>query len=148
VLGHLEYRRGSPRRAVRQYRRGRVDTGTAPGEALLLAWTAVAHWAAGDQEDCRRTAADALRAAEAAGDARALVASQLAMGFAAELAGDCAAEQRYYERALELADTAGDVVSAARIRANQASRLIGEAATPRPRGSPRPRSARPSGSAT
>ncbi|MET1071400.1 MAG: hypothetical protein ABWY11_02015, partial [Umezawaea sp.] len=120
LLGHLEYRRGRPRQALEWYAKG-------PADGLLLAWTATAHWAIGDEAACRDHADRAWRVATGAGDRQALVASHVALGFAAEMVGDCAAEQHHYEKALELAEAAGDRVEAARMRANLSSRLLGEA---------------------
>jgi DNA-binding SARP family transcriptional activator/Tfp pilus assembly protein PilF len=118
LLGHLEYRRGRPRQALEWYAKG-------PPDALLLAWTATAHWAIGDEAACREHADRAWRAATESGDQRALVASHVALGFAAEMVGDCAGEQHHYEKAL--AEAAGDRVESARMRANLSSRLLGEA---------------------
>jgi tetratricopeptide (TPR) repeat protein len=120
LLGHLEYRRGRPRQALEWYAKG-------PPDALLLAWTATAHWAIGDEAACREHADRAWRAATASGDQRALVASHVALGFAAEMVGDCAGEQHHYEKALALAEAAGDRVESARMRTNLSSRLLGEA---------------------
>jgi len=120
LLGHLEYRRGRPRQALEWYAKGTPD-------GLLLAWTATAHWAIGDEAACRDHADRAWRAAVETGDQRALVASHVALGFAAEMVGDCAAEQHHYEKALALAEAAGDRVESARMRTNLSSRLLGEA---------------------
>ncbi|MCS7476242.1 BTAD domain-containing putative transcriptional regulator [Umezawaea endophytica] len=120
LLGHLEYRRGRPRQALEWYAKG-------PPDALLLAWTATAHWAIGDEAKCREHADRAWLAATESGDRRAMVASHVALGFAAEMVGDCAAEQHHYEKALALAEAAGDRVESARMRTNLSSRLLGEA---------------------
>lgn len=120
LLGHLEYRRGRPRQALEWYAKG-------PPDALLLAWTATAHWAIGDEAACREHADRAWLAATESGDQRALVASHVALGFAAEMVGDCAGEQHHYEKALALAEAAGDRVESARMRTNLSSRLLGEA---------------------
>jgi DNA-binding SARP family transcriptional activator len=127
LIGHAEYKRGRARRALASYGRGRLDNRSTAPEALLLAWTATAHWAVGNREDCKRLADEAWQAALACGDSRAMAASQVALGFAAEMHGEAAAEQSHYGRALEIAEVGGDVVECARIRTNLASRLLGEA---------------------
>ncbi|MBP2330565.1 DNA-binding SARP family transcriptional activator/predicted negative regulator of RcsB-dependent stress response [Kibdelosporangium banguiense] len=126
LVGHLEYKQGRPAAALAAYERGRFDRGTTAPEALLLAWMSTAHWALGNQDECRQLASSAWRVAGICQDSRALAAAHVALGFAAEMRGEAAAEQSHYERALEIAETAGDLVECARIRTNLSSRLLGE----------------------
>jgi ATP/maltotriose-dependent transcriptional regulator MalT len=125
-LGYVHYRAGDPQEALRVYARGRAGEEQNADEAILLALTSVAHWAAGDGAQTGVFAELALHAATACGDYRALMLAHTALGFAAEVRGEPAEEQRHYDIALELAEANGDAAAAATARNNRASRMLGE----------------------
>lgn len=125
--GVAVYLWGDPRDALSILRRGALEREDSADEALLLAWTAAALWLAGDAASCRDMAARAYRAAGVANDDRALATAHVALALCANLDGDPAALRTHYGRALELAEAAGDVVQAVRIRANLAAGLEREA---------------------
>jgi DNA-binding SARP family transcriptional activator len=116
-----------PAAALAVFRRGVLSAEDTADEALLLGWSAAAHWLAGDLPACRDFAERAQRAATAADDRRALATAYVALALCANLAGQPAALQANYARALELAEASGDVVQAIRIRANLAVALEREA---------------------
>jgi DNA-binding SARP family transcriptional activator len=116
-----------PREALGVYQRGVLGAEDTADEALLLGWTAAAHWLAGDLAACRDHAERAHRAATLSGDGRARATAHVALALCANLSGDPATLQAHYARALELAEAAGDVVQAIRIRANLAVALEREA---------------------
>jgi DNA-binding SARP family transcriptional activator len=125
-MGLIHYLRGEVDQALEAYRRGRrAGTGGAD-EALLDAWTAAAHWLRGEVDACREAAGRALRAATACADDRALAAAHTAMAMLAAFEGDRAGNDVHSLRALEAAERAGDVLQAARIRANRGSRGLEE----------------------
>jgi len=121
--GLAVYLWGDPRQALGVLRRGVLSGADTADEALLLGWTAAAHWLAGDADACAAAADRAYRAARAAADDRALANAHVALALSANLAGDPAALQSHYDRALELAESVGDVVLVTRIRANLAASL-------------------------
>jgi DNA-binding SARP family transcriptional activator len=117
------YMWGDPREALRVLRRGVLAGADTADEALLLGWTAAAYWLVGDVRACAASAEEAYRAARAAADDRALANAHVALALSANLAGDPAALHTHYGRALELAESVGDVVLVTRIRANLAASL-------------------------
>ena len=126
-MGLLHYLRAEIDESLKIYARGRVD-GTVPrDEALLLAWSASAHWAKGEADSCRAEAARAREAAEFSGDPQALAAvyTVLAM-LASALEGDRRAGDRHYRLALDSAERANDVLQIIRIRTNRGSHLDDE----------------------
>jgi DNA-binding SARP family transcriptional activator len=125
--GAAVYMWREPRDALDVLRRGQINGGDTADEAMLLAWTASAHWLGGDLAACRDHATSALRVARAADDKRALAAAHVALGLCADLAGDPAELRTNYARALALAEAAGDVVQSIRIRTNLAAALEREA---------------------
>ncbi|BCJ73619.1 hypothetical protein CS0771_31630 [Catellatospora sp. IY07-71] len=125
--GAALYYAGTAGDALVILRRGRLTGADSADEAQLLAWTAAAHWLAGDATASRAAAHRAHRTAEATGDPRARSAAYVALALVANLDGDQAALHNHYERALALAEAAGDVVQAIRIRTNLAVALEREA---------------------
>jgi ATP/maltotriose-dependent transcriptional regulator MalT/DNA-binding SARP family transcriptional activator len=125
-LGLIHHFRGDLDEALATYGRGRIDDGTTPDEALLLAWTSTAHWLRGEVEACRAAATAALAAAGACGDQQALAAAHTTMAMLSALEGDRAGNDANYLRALEAAEQAHDVLQLARIRTNRGSRAIEE----------------------
>ena len=99
------------------------DLGTLDG-ALLCAWTASAYRRLGDNDACRVFAGQALAAATACGDDRALAAAHTAASFAAE--PDRQACFHHLQHALDAAERAGDVHQMIRIRNNRGSLLLEE----------------------
>jgi DNA-binding SARP family transcriptional activator/tetratricopeptide (TPR) repeat protein len=121
--GVAVYLWGDPRDALRVLRRGVLAGADTADEALLLGWTAAAYWLAGKARACRGYAERAHRAAQAAGDSRALANAHVALALYANLDGDPAAMHTHYRQALCLADAVGDPVLVTRIRANLAAYL-------------------------
>jgi DNA-binding SARP family transcriptional activator/Tfp pilus assembly protein PilF len=121
--GAAIYLWGDSHAALAVLRRGRLGAGAPADDALLLAWTAAAHWLAGEEDACRDHADRALRTARASGNDRALAAAHVAQALCAHLAGDPVALRANYSRALQLAEDCGDTVQALRIRVNLAAAL-------------------------
>src|SRR4029450_1647366 len=92
-------------------------------EALLVAWTATAHWLRGDGDRCRALADDAMARARRSRDDRALAAAHTVQALVAALDGDRLANDGHYLRALDHAERAGDLLQIIRIRLNRGSRL-------------------------
>jgi len=125
-LGLIHHLRGELDEALAVYRRGEVcDPPTRDG-ALLLAWTATVHWLRGDRERCTELASEALYAAAAADDAQALAAAHTVLAMLAALEGDRRGNDAHYLRALDLAESAGDVLQVVRVRTNRASHHLEE----------------------
>ncbi|HZM30899.1 MAG TPA: BTAD domain-containing putative transcriptional regulator [Acidimicrobiales bacterium] len=124
-MGLIHHLRGDLTTALGIYGRGDLD---APGAgradaALLLAWTATAHWLRGDGDRCRALADDAMARARASRDDRALAAAHTVQALVAALDGDRLANDGHYLRALDHAERAGDLLQVVRIRLNRGSRL-------------------------
>jgi DNA-binding SARP family transcriptional activator len=124
--GLIHYLRGEPDRALEIYERGRPGIGEPRDDALLLAWTAAAFWLRGDLEACGSRARRALEIAEACGDDQALAAAHTALAMLAALESDRRTNFVHYQRALDHAERAGDVLQVIRIRANRGSHLVEE----------------------
>jgi ATP/maltotriose-dependent transcriptional regulator MalT/DNA-binding SARP family transcriptional activator len=124
--GLIHYLRGEHEQALAAYQRG--DPGGPPTRdaALLLAWTAAAHWIRGDLRACGDRAAQALRTASAADDPAALAAAHTVLSMLAAMEGDRRANAAHYRKALEYAERAGDVLQLIRIHTNQASHHLEE----------------------
>ena len=97
--------------------------GGAADQALLLAWTATAHWLRGDAASCRALADDAMARAQRSADDRALAAAHTVRALVAAHDGDRLANDSHYLRALDHAERAGDLLQVIRIRLNRGSRL-------------------------
>lgn len=89
----------------------------------MLAWTGAAHWLAGNESECAVFAARAYEAAQQAGDDGALATAHLALALCAGLSGDPMGMETNFDRALGLAEAAGDKVLQLRIRVNLAASL-------------------------
>ena len=99
---------------------------SAADRAMLYGYGGSVSWLTGDVDAARRHGEEALRlAAEARDDAALAVAHTLA-ALVAATDGDRVNNDWYYVRALQHAERAGDVLQIARIRSNQASRLMEE----------------------
>jgi DNA-binding SARP family transcriptional activator/Tfp pilus assembly protein PilF len=130
-IGLLHYLRGHVDTALDVYRQGLHDSGADPVEmALLLAWTATAHWLRGDIDDCRSLAARALEAATACGDRRALAAAHTVLAMLGAQDGDRRANDAHYLLALRAAEDAADILQTVRIRTNRASHFLEEGSYP------------------
>jgi ATP/maltotriose-dependent transcriptional regulator MalT/DNA-binding SARP family transcriptional activator len=125
-MGLIHHLRGDLDLALQVYERGRLGTGEARDDALLLAWTAAAYWLRGDVETCRDRAERASEIATGCGDHQALAAAHTALAMLAALESDRRANDAHYLRALDHAERAGDVLQVIRIRANRGSRLCEE----------------------
>ena len=124
-MGLIHHLRGDLEAALATYERGRVE-GEDRDVALLLAWTAAAHWLRGDLERSREMAGRARDVAVAVDDPRAEAAAYTTLAMVAALEGDRRANDAYYLRALDAAERARDVLQIARIRTNRASRFSEE----------------------
>ncbi|HEX6207674.1 MAG TPA: tetratricopeptide repeat protein, partial [Actinomycetota bacterium] len=124
-MGLIHHLRGDLGAALDMYERGRVDREDRD-VALLLAWSAAAHWLRGDLERSRETAGRARDVAAAVGDERAEAAAFTTLAMVAALEGDRRANDAYYLRALDAAERARDVLQIVRIRTNRASRFSEE----------------------
>jgi DNA-binding SARP family transcriptional activator len=121
--GAAVYLWGDPNEALGVLGRGHGKPGAATDEAQLLAWTAAAHWLAGDEAACTEMAGRAYEKACATDDARALASAHVALALCAHLTGDPVGLQAHYSRALVLAESAGDRTQLLRIRVNLAAGL-------------------------
>ncbi|MGD1053266.1 MAG: tetratricopeptide repeat protein, partial [Candidatus Dormibacteria bacterium] len=130
-IGLLHYLRGHVDTALEVYRRGLDDSAADPVEmALLLAWTATAHWLRGDVETCRDLAGRAMEAADGCGDGRARAAAHTVLAMLAAQDGDRRANDAHYLLALRAAEDAGDILQTVRIRTNRASHFLEEGEYP------------------
>lgn len=130
-MGMVHYLRGEPQTALDTYARAAdLDAGSTVDAALLLSWSATAHWmlgAADDGLDCARRACEQAAAAQSP---RALAAAHVALALCLTLAGDLAGADEHYAHALRYADAAGDVVQLTRIHLNRSHHLLAEARYP------------------
>jgi hypothetical protein len=128
-MGLIHHLRGDLVTALAVYGRGRLRgrPDELVDEALLVGWTATAHWLRGEGETCRSLAGDAMTRARRSGDDRALAAAHTAQALVAALDGDRLANDSHYLRALDHAERAGDRRQTIRIRLNRGSRLNEEA---------------------
>jgi ATP/maltotriose-dependent transcriptional regulator MalT len=125
--GLIHHLRGNLEEAVAVYARGRLDGSAPRDEALLLAWHASLDWLRGDLEACRDRGSRAHEIAARTGDSQALAAAHTVLALIAAFAGDRAANETHYLRALDHAERAGDVLQIIRVRANRGSRRMEEA---------------------
>ncbi|MCW2601077.1 MAG: transcriptional activator domain protein [Frankiales bacterium] len=123
-LGFLHYQRGELEHALEVFERGGPQDSA--DYARLLAWKATVHWARGRADQGLEVAVPALALAERLDDAAALSAAHTALAMLAAHEGDRRANREHYERALEQAERAGDLVQVVRIRNNRGSRLLEE----------------------
>jgi DNA-binding SARP family transcriptional activator len=125
-MGLIHHLRGDLTTALAIYARGDLEAGSSSeltDEALLVAWTATAHWLRGDGDRCRALADDAMDRARRSRDDRALAAAHTVQALVAALDGDRLANDGHYLRALDHAERAGDLLQIVRIRLNRGSRL-------------------------
>jgi DNA-binding SARP family transcriptional activator/predicted negative regulator of RcsB-dependent stress response len=127
-MGLIHHLRGDLDTALGVYDRGDLaggpdDSTDVADQALLLAWTATAHWLRGDAERCRALAGDAMARARRSDDDRALAAAHTVRALVAAHDGDRLANDTHYLRALDHAEAAGDLLQVIRIRLNRGSRL-------------------------
>src|SRR5262245_52340078 len=129
-MGLIHHLRGDLTTALAIYARGDLEAGTSSGspsdltdEALLVAWTATAHWLRGDGDRCHALADDAMDRARRSRDDRALAAAHTVQALVAALDGDRLANDGHYLRALDHAERSGDLLQIIRIRLNRGSRL-------------------------
>jgi DNA-binding SARP family transcriptional activator len=126
--GLIHHLRGRLDTALAIYRRG--DLAARPAgdpaladQALLVCWTATAHWLQGDTGTCSDLADDAMERAQRSGDDRALAAAHTVRALVAAHEGDRLANDTHYLRALDYAERAGDPLQIIRIRLNRGSRF-------------------------
>lgn len=125
-LGLIHHLRGDLDAALAAYGQGTVDDGEPADGALLLAWTATAHWRRGDLAGCRVLMERASTMAHLSGAPRALAAAATVQALVAATDGDRAGNDAHYVRALECARQAGDTLQIIRIGVNRGSRLVEE----------------------
>jgi ATP/maltotriose-dependent transcriptional regulator MalT len=116
-MGSIRFLQGDPEEALRLYERARVDGSSAHDKALLLAWSASAHWVQGNTDDCRSLAGRARDLALESSDDHALAAADIALGVLASMEGDRVALEHFRE-GLDAAERAGDVLQLIRLRVN------------------------------
>jgi ATP/maltotriose-dependent transcriptional regulator MalT/DNA-binding SARP family transcriptional activator len=121
-MGLIYHQRGELDKALEVYRRGKLGDESSADEALLLAWTATAHWLRGEREECQAAAERSLAMASAVGDQQALATAHTTMALLAAMQGDRAGNDAHYLRALEAAERANDVLQLVRIHTNRGSR--------------------------
>jgi ATP/maltotriose-dependent transcriptional regulator MalT/DNA-binding SARP family transcriptional activator len=119
--GLIEYLRGQPGQALEAFARGRLDGSDPADEAMLLAWTATAHWMLRNRELCRELGRQALQLAIAAEAVRAQAAAHTVLALVAWEAGERRASEEHNARALEAALATNDILQVIRIRTNRAS---------------------------
>lgn len=124
-MGLIHHLRGDLETALQVYRTAGTD-GDAREEAILCSWRAGAEWMRGEADACAADAHRALVHAQLCGDDGAFAAAHTALALSAALAGDRAANDAHYVRALDFAVRAGDVTQEIRIRTNVGSRLLEE----------------------
>jgi ATP/maltotriose-dependent transcriptional regulator MalT/DNA-binding SARP family transcriptional activator len=121
-MGRIHFDRGDLEQALETYSRGRLDGSDPSNEALLLAWSASAHWSRGDIETCTGLADRALELAKTAEEPLALGVAHNVLMLAA-LGGDPAAGDVHFRDGLAAAEKAGDPQLVVRLRANRAAQL-------------------------
>lgn len=121
--GAAVYMWGDSDDALAILRRGRLSGSPGADEAILLAWTAAAHWLTGNESGCGDHAARAYEIAATTDDSRALASAHVALALTAHLTGDPVGLAAHYGRALQLAEDCGDTVQVLRIRVNLAAGL-------------------------
>ena len=125
-VGLIHHLRGHIDDALAAYESGLVD-GSDPGEeAVLLAWSASAHWLRGDVDTCRSRGRPRLPRPRRAVTPRALAAAHTALALLAALEGDRLGNDMHYLRALDHAHRGGDVLQTIRIHANRGSHFAEE----------------------
>jgi ATP/maltotriose-dependent transcriptional regulator MalT/DNA-binding SARP family transcriptional activator len=125
-MGLIHHLRGELDQALDAYQRGDPSRSNARESALLLTWTASAHWLRGDATACRDCAEEAFVQATASEDAGALASAHTVLAMLAAMSGDRLANDAHYLRALEYAERAGDLLQSARVRTNRGSRHLEE----------------------
>jgi len=120
-MGVIHYLRGELDQALAVYARARTGEGEPREDALLLAWTATAHWAKGDVEACRELVDRAMELATRAADPQALASAHTIAAMLAVLEGDRIANDAHYRQALAYAERAGDILQVIRVRTNRSS---------------------------
>ncbi|HUH08652.1 MAG TPA: tetratricopeptide repeat protein, partial [Egibacteraceae bacterium] len=125
-MGLIHHLRGDGRGALSVYQRGAGDPARPRDTALLLAWTAAAHWLCGQVSECRELAGAALETAADCRDDDALVAAHTALAMLAAHDGDRRANRRHYQLALEAATRSGNVIQRIRIHSNRGSHSLEE----------------------
>ncbi len=104
----------------------RTELDDAERAQFCAAWASSA-WGSGDEEACEKLTAEAVAAAEASGDDRALAAAWESRALLAAMHGDSTEDRRAHERALEHAIAAGADLMASRVHNNLGSQLFDEA---------------------
>ena len=119
----IHYMRGQLTEADAVCAMATIDGSDSTEEACVLSWRAVIRWTKGDADGCEAFVKPALDAADVSGNDTALAMAHTANAMLAALRGDLHTNLHAYQRALEHAQRAGDVVQIVRIRANRGSRF-------------------------
>lgn len=125
-MGLIHHLRGHIDQAFAAYESAQIDGSDPAEEAVVLSWSASAHWLRGDRETCRKEAQAAFAAATASGDSRALAAAHTALALLAAIEGDRTGNDMHYLRALDYAHRGGDMLQTIRIHANRGSHFAEE----------------------
>ncbi|ONI81434.1 hypothetical protein ALI144C_19045 [Actinosynnema sp. ALI-1.44] len=125
-IASMHYFSSSPGEALAVFDQCRLTGEDPAAESRLLSVAASAHWAHGDLEASRATAAKALASAQQCGDDAALAAAYTTLAMIANAEGDRGEIAGHYQRALGHAQVAGDVLGEIRIRVNRAAHHVHE----------------------
>jgi ATP/maltotriose-dependent transcriptional regulator MalT/DNA-binding SARP family transcriptional activator len=106
--------------ALAIYRRGEIEDGDQPDEAILLEHLASASFVAGDAPSCGEFARRSFEVAQASRDSRALAHGRHALALAASISGDRGAAVSHYTAALAAAEAAGATDEAIKVLINLA----------------------------
>lgn len=127
-LGLILHLRGGLDDAAAVYGQG-ADVGTPAVDAVVCrAYGATVRWLRGDRDGCAQLAEQAHEEATALGDDRALAATHTVLAMLAAMDADRRANDAHYQRAVDHAEQAGDVLQLIRIRSNRASHHLEEGA--------------------
>lgn len=125
-LGMLHHLEGEPAAALEVMARAELSGSHTINDVHLLSWSAASSWMIGDAQACGHFAEQAQRAASYNGADAAVASAQVALALHAAQTGDRRRNAWHWERALEAAQRAGDVLQEIRIRANIGSHLLEE----------------------
>ena len=121
LFAYVQRSRGRHDLALSALMRAKFDGSEPRDEALVVGYRARSHYVLGQQDECRRCAAEAQERANALDDPHALAIAYVALSLAASLDGDVNAEDAYLLRAADFAADAGHVHIAAGIQLNRAA---------------------------
>lgn len=124
-LGLIHHTRGDLAAAIAAYGRG-PDQEDSAAFAVLLGWSATAHWLRGELDAARSCVEHAMELALRHGDDRALAYAHTAAALVAASDGDRRGNINHYHQALAAAEQVGDELQQARILTNLGSHHLEE----------------------